>query len=131
MPRVSDSDMKKLMEHWETLEFVHEGMLVHSLRFTGTADEFEDWRKSWYQIVPRCPDFSCCHELMSCGIGHACGDASLHYTMTRGAASDICTDAECIDCTSRHQCIFGLLEPDKRKEYSLSFVPAPETDEGE
>ena len=45
-----------------------------------TEEEFKNWKKDWYKRVPKCENFVCCHELMSCGIKIFCGDCSIYDT---------------------------------------------------
>jgi hypothetical protein len=92
------------------------------IRFAGTIEDFEAWKKTWHLEVPKCPDFVCCHELDSCGISRACGQCSRFGTMSRGVASDICEDVDCIDCVKRHECMYGRLDEKQRKKYDLSFI---------
>jgi len=79
------------------------------LRFTGDIDRFEAWRRKWFRLVPRCDDFDCVHDSMTCGIGHACGDCSKYETMYNDGCMDICTSVGCADCLRKHECEFGKL----------------------
>lgn len=78
--------------------------------FTGTEAEFEKWKKDWFKTVPKCDDFACCHELMSCGIYVACGSCSLHRTMAAGVADRICEDVDCSNCCD-YECKEKRLRP--------------------
>jgi len=74
------------------------------IQFVGTEEDFEKWKEFWFDTVPKCRDFVCSHDLMSCGIGHACGECSLYETMQRGDACNICTDVGCADCCRKNDC---------------------------
>ena len=79
------------------------------LIFTGTPEQFEEWRTSWYEEVGVCKSFCCVHDSDSCGIRFACGECSAYHTMRAGAAYDICTSVSCIDCAVKHKCPRGHL----------------------
>ncbi len=69
-----------------------------------TLSEFEDWKKDWYERVPKCKDFNCCHELMSCGIKIFCGDCSIYSTYSTDKEPRECTTVGCDDCTRKYEC---------------------------
>lgn len=98
------------------------GLRGNHIVFTGSKDQFEEWRKHWYETFPKCEDFSCCHELMSCGISLACGDCSIHSTMSGGSAGSVCTDVTCIDCLHRFECKFGEMMIEEIKGKKLKFI---------
>lgn len=91
------------------------------VRFEGTDAEFDMWKKEWYDTVPKCRDFQCCHELMSCGINVGCGDCSILSTMSRGC-SYICSDVTCIDCVRRSDCKYGNMTLDDIDDVKLTFI---------
>jgi hypothetical protein len=67
-----------------------------------TGLEFEKWKEDWYKRVPKCKDFSCCHELMSCGIKIFCGDCSIYDTYAREKDHKECTIVGCDDCMMKY-----------------------------
>ncbi len=73
-----------------------------------TREEFEIWKRKWYNTVPRCTDFVCCHEMTSCGIERQCGDCTIYPTWKffreGGREHFTCTDVGCIDCLRNHDC---------------------------
>ncbi len=73
------------------------------VRWEGTEEEFEEWKRVWKSFVPGCHEFKCVHELMSCGIDVMCGDCSVYSTAERGA-SRICTEVGCQDCIKHGRC---------------------------
>jgi len=91
-----------LTKHWEKRG--------DHIVFTGSEPEFNEWIELWLDTVPKCRDFACCHELMSCGIMVACS-CSIYPTMAHahGNVCYICGDVYCVDCMNRHDCRFGLL----------------------
>ena len=66
--------------------------------------KFERWKKEWYETVPKCKDFTCVHDLMSCGISIICGDCSIYETFKRGNWYYVCQTVSCMDCTKRYTC---------------------------
>lgn len=69
-----------------------------------TISEFEEWKKDWYEKVPKCKNFVCCHELMSCGIKIFCGDCSIYNTYIRDKCPKECTTVGCDDCIMKYEC---------------------------
>lgn len=69
-----------------------------------TISEFEEWKKDWYERVPKCNKFVCCHELMSCGIKIFCGDCSIYGTYKRDKEPRECTTVSCDDCMLKYEC---------------------------
>ena len=69
-----------------------------------TEEEFKEWKKDWYKRVPKCENFVCCHELMSCGIKIFCGDCSIHgvYAMDKNPME--CDTVGCDDCFIKYEC---------------------------
>jgi hypothetical protein len=88
---------------------VEPGEFEEFIRFEGTPEEFEEWRKEWKQKYAPCLEFGCVHELMSCGIHVACGECSIHRTMVSGNADRIC-EVDCADCYKNYEC----KKPEKR-----------------
>jgi len=98
-----------------------------SIRWVGTPEQFDEWRKQWKKEIPKCEDFYCCHELMSCGIHHACGDCSIYTTMARGTG-DICTNVDCIDCAQKYRCKYGHQSREQNEKEKLKFIEYPVCD---
>ena len=69
-----------------------------------TISEFEEWKKDWYERVPKCNKFVCCHELMSCGIKIFCGDCSIYSTYSIDKEPQECTTVGCDDCMIKYIC---------------------------
>lgn len=67
-------------------------------------EEFSQWKRNWYDKVPQCRDFSCVHELMSCGIGILCGDCSIYETYVRHENLQECITVSCNDCMKKYNC---------------------------
>ena len=78
-----------------------------------TKTKFEKWKEEWKEKVPKCKDFRCIHEMMSCGITVICGDCSIFRTFQNGLWYIICDGVNCIDCVERYEC----KETDKNKEH--------------
>lgn len=74
---------------------MHKGMI---------EEEFKDWKKDWYNSVPKCENFVCCHELMSCGIKIFCGDCSIYGTYIKDRDPIECTTVGCNDCLTKYSC---------------------------
>lgn len=109
--------MTELYKHWKK-EKTKDGW--ERFRFVGTSEQFDEWCKQWYREVPECEDFSCCHELMSCGINFGCGDCSIYPTMQTGC-SNICTNVDCLDCNMKYECEFGWMSEEDRNGKKLKF----------
>lgn len=72
-----------------------------------SKDDFENWKLKWYDEVPKCRDFVCCHELMSCGIDILCGDCSILDTWKKRIKDPnvyTCTTVYCADCLKKYTC---------------------------
>ncbi len=70
-----------------------------------SKEKFDEWKLNWYDSVPKCRDFVCCHELMSCGIGILCGDCTLYNTWKKNIYSAYkCTTVYCADCRNKYTC---------------------------
>lgn len=69
-----------------------------------TKEEFSQWKKDWFIRIPQCKDFSCVHELMSCGINILCGDCSIYGTYIGQSKPRECTTVSCIDCMKKYEC---------------------------
>jgi hypothetical protein len=69
-----------------------------------TESEFKEWKIDWYEKVPKCDKFVCCHELMSCGIKIFCGDCSIYSTYSKDKKPEECTTVGCDDCMVKYEC---------------------------
>lgn len=69
-----------------------------------TKEEFQEWKKSWFDRIPKCQDFACCHELMSCAIYPLCGCGSIYETYTIQKSPEECNTVGCIDCMLKCEC---------------------------
>lgn len=69
-----------------------------------TKEEFLLWKENWFDVVPHCRNFSCVHDLMSCGIKILCGDCSIYETYARQKNPQECTTVSCIDCMKKNNC---------------------------
>ncbi len=69
-----------------------------------TESEFNEWKKDWYQRIPKCEEFLCCHELMSCGIKILCGDCSIYETYRKASNLKECITVGCNDCMLKYKC---------------------------
>lgn len=73
-----------------------------------SKEEFEMWKKKWYDTVPRCDDFICCHELTACGVDYLCGDCTIYLTWKHYQETYTdritCTDVSCDDCLRNYDC---------------------------
>lgn len=68
-------------------------------------DEFDSWKQGWYDTIPKCRYFDCCHELMSCGINVLCGDCTIYNTWkNRKSNVNICKTVDCMDCIEKYSC---------------------------
>ncbi len=68
-------------------------------------DLYEKWKQSWYDAVPKCKDFICSHELMSCGIDTLCGYCTIYETWRKNKPNAyICTTIDCMDCEMKYEC---------------------------
>jgi len=78
-----------------------------------TELEFKEWKDDWYKRVPKCKDFICCHELMSCGIKIFCGDCSIYGTYIMDKDPRECATVGCNDCIMKYECKDYKIEIDK------------------
>lgn len=83
------------------------------LKKVNTEEKFEKWKEEWKEKVPKCKDFRCVHEMMSCGIYIICGDCSIFRTFQGGLWEAVCENVDCIDCMKRYKC----KKTDKEKEH--------------
>ncbi len=79
-------------------------------QYMSTREEFLEWKKNWYEKIPKCKDFVCCHELTSCGVELLCGDCSIYETWDKMYDKITCIDTNCMDCMLKHECskVFNL-----------------------
>lgn len=72
-----------------------------------SKEKFEEWKLEWYDKVPKCRGFVCCHELMKCGIGILCGDCSIYSTWKNNIGDPniyTCETVYCADCEKKYTC---------------------------
>ncbi len=74
------------------------------LKTVRTEKDFSKWKQDWFLSVPKCKDFRCIHELMSCGIVFICGDCSIFETFRKGYWGCVCDFVCCMDCMRRFEC---------------------------
>ena len=68
-----------------------------------TKGEFLDWKKKWFDKVPGCKDFACCHELMTCAVKPLCG-FSIYESYINQEIPLECLEVSCKDCFLIHEC---------------------------
>ena len=73
-------------------------------------EDFVRWQKQWYKTIPKCGDFSCIHELTSCGVDRLCGDCTILEMWKVPKHKVICDDVGCEDCMRRYDCKMRKLE---------------------
>lgn len=69
-----------------------------------TEKDFNIWKLSWLTRVPKCLEFACCHELMSCAIRPLCACGSIYTTYKSQLDPEECTNVGCQDCLKRYTC---------------------------
>ena len=77
---------------------------MNSMKTNMTKEEFQEWIDKWFLRVPKCKDFACCHELMSCAIYPLCGCGSIYETYSRQKSPEECTTVDCADCMLKYEC---------------------------
>ncbi len=88
------------------------------LKKVKSEKDFSKWKHDWFLSVPKCKDFRCVHEIMSCGIGRICGACSIYETFRKGYWETVCDSVDCIDCMKRYNC----KKTDKEKEHPKKQV---------
>ena len=69
-----------------------------------TKEQFEIWKKFWFERIPKCKDFVCCHEMTSCAINFLCGCGSIYETYSKQKHPRECTTVGCADCMLKYEC---------------------------
>ncbi len=91
-----------------------------------TQEAFKQWKRWWFETVPQCHTFVCCHELTTCGVELQCGDCTIYPTWKffgEGREHFTCTDVDCSDCLRNHECLKERNKEnyDRKTDYNLSL----------
>lgn len=66
--------------------------------------QFNKWKRKWFDEVPKCRSFVCCHELTSCAIRPLCGCGSIYETYRQQTNPEECLTVTCEDCIKKYTC---------------------------
>lgn len=66
--------------------------------------QFEEWRQGWFDRIPKCSSFICCHELTSCCVDWLCPCGSIYSTYKSQKDPRECEYVSCMDCVEKYEC---------------------------
>lgn len=69
-----------------------------------SENEFEKWKTSWFDRIPKCRSFYCIHELTSCCVDWLCSCGSIYSTYKSQKEPRECNDVSCEDCYKKYEC---------------------------